>query len=74
VDETTLKNGKAQKMKQYQNNSERFGDLGVIVTREGMIELVKYWRANDQWDEDYYNNTPEEEIDQAIRDGELIEL
>jgi len=55
-------------MKNYQNNSERFGELGVIVTEEEMIQQIRYFTPMKE------ESAIKEEIRRAVISGELIEL
>jgi hypothetical protein len=56
---------------EYRNQSKRFGEIGVIVTKEEFQNLLCYWR---QYQEEPSNTTIAEEIKQAVNNGELEEL
>ena len=55
-------------MKHYQNNSERFGALGIVVTEEEMIKQIRYFTPMKE------ELAIKEEIRRAVIKGELIEL
>lgn len=56
---------------EYRNQSKRFGEIGVIVTKEELQNQLYYWR---QEQEEPSNTTITEEIKQAVNNGELEEL
>lgn len=64
----------------YRNNSTRFGQIGIEVEKEEIINLLKMWNTEEidmYGGEDDRYATPEEleqEFKNAVRDDEIIEL
>jgi hypothetical protein len=56
---------------EYRNQSKRFGEIGVIVTKGELQNQLYYWR---QEQEEPSNTTITEEIKRAVNNGELEEL
>jgi hypothetical protein len=52
----------------YQNNSQRFGEIGVVVTEKEMIQQIRNFSP---WEEE---QVIREDIRRALVSGELVEL